>query len=260
MSASFNHQMPFFQTLRLGAAQREAAEFQQRLRGAYARFETAGTLRRWQEGPPELVHVVIPAAPPLAQAGETAHDNAMWERLSALLHKGTLVTPPGAPQLPEGEARVFVAMHGLWRHTIVLATVENWGMRLAEQTGPTGYWRMLLNRLKEAGALTIHNGHVVAIDRSAEPAVHEVIPCRQEEDFFRLARTPFKSPRFRFARPDGLPEGHWRRGMLPEHYPPGLRIYVDPRQPGMFDNSRPSHSHPPHRCGRAKGRGWRERF
>ena len=96
---------------------------------------------------------------------------------------------------------------------------------------------MLIWRLEHAGTLKLHMGLPCVVDRSGVSEQLLPMPCPDETDFFRLARTEFKAPRYRFERPAEHDDdrGNWPRGMLPEWYPPGVRVYAPPRQPGLFD-------------------------
>jgi hypothetical protein len=114
---------------------------------------------------------------------------------------------------------------------------------MAQYTGPEGYWRMLLWRLKHAGTLTLSRGMVQAIDRSIglpAPTLTPV-PCGDEATFFRLARTRYREPHTRLDRGIGKSDNvnDWARGMLPEWYPPGVKVYADPSTaPALFSNAK----------------------
>lgn len=221
-----------WQTLtRLGAV------FRRHFLGTYSRWDICGAARRQKPGE-ELKHVVIPLA------GDGAFDNGVWQRAAELAALQTLRPwphPRGNILWVEPDATLIAAELGGSRHEICLATAENWGARIAQHTGPEGYWQMLLWRLREAGTLDLRNGMVCAIDR-INPAVRgeTMIPCGEERKFFRLARTAWKSPRGRFERPGADATNDWTRGMLPEWVPPGLAVYADPsRSPQLFDGSKP---------------------
>ncbi len=175
---------------------------------------------------PALTHVVIPKAP--IDEGS----NRIWERVAELAASGKIE----AKVAPEPDTTLCEVRRGVWGHTIALATGENLGARLAQHIGPPSFAEMLRRRLEDAGALKLMNGIVYAIDRSTEPTVLRPIPVNSEEKFFRLARTAYKGPRFRFVRRGTDRPGWWKRGMEPEWYPPGVIPFADPRQPGLFDD------------------------
>ena len=199
----------------------------------YVRWEPAGSLRRRLEGD-VVKHVVVPK-PSRNQVAE----QAIWERLSSLLAAGTLSMIDGTQPDPD-HRMAAVSFNGV-RHEIYLAQLENFGPRLVMHTGPEGYWRMLMWRLEFAGALCLYRGCVCVIDRSTEPVRYEVVPCGDERLFFHLARTRYRPPNERFSRPPGEKDDreNWPRGMLPEWYPAGTKVYVDPRQLHLFDCSKP---------------------
>lgn len=224
--------------LSLPACQRAARDFEALFDGTYRSpyWRMAGDTRRDQPSD-HLVHVVIPKA-----ASGADVTNAVWERGQALLSRGTLSLweRPGefyfAPSTDSSVA--WFSLRGV-RHEVYLATDENWASRLVEHTGPPGYWRMLMHRLKMAGALTLHHGNVCVIDRSVTPYRLEPIPCKDEVSFFLLCRTAFKAPAYRFERPEGHDNVRdWERGVLAPWYPLGTRVYADPRQTWLFDTGR----------------------
>lgn len=222
-----------------GACEQAAKRFQALFDRTYARWVQAGPLRRRLEAD-HIVHLAIPKA-----ARHPDGENAIWERALELLSKAELSLWPlasGGTFAPEPESRVSIfSSHGV-RHELYLATLANWAPRLVCHTGPTGYWRMLQWRLEHAGSLKLHRGTVCTIDRSTEPPALEEVPCGDEHLFFKLCRTSFKAPQYRFERPPGHQDDteNWPRGMLPEWYPPGLKVYVDPRQLHLWDRSKPA--------------------
>lgn len=213
--------------------------FQRLFQGTYARWEIAGAVRRQKAGEndEDLRHVVIPLA------GDGVFDNAVWQRAAELATGKKLKPwpyPHGSIHWVEPGATLIAAERGGRRHEICLATEENWGARLAQHTGPRGFWEMLLWRLRHAGTLYLRHGMVYAANRSIPAAADTAIPCRDERDFFRLARTAWKSPRGRYERHADDHPRDWTRGMLPEWVPPGLAVYADPsRSPQLFDGSKP---------------------
>jgi hypothetical protein len=228
------------QNVSLGLALQHAATFRQLFNRGFTRWETCGHVRRELDGPRELVHVAITKSP-INPVGP--FDNRLWEMAEDLIGRRQLqqhVHGDGLALRPDAESRVIEVVHRDWIHRVLLVTSDNWGPRVAEHTGPAGYWRMLSWRLHRAGALKLNRGMVCVVDRSGPSEKLQPIPCRDEHDFFRLCRTTYKSPRFRFERPEGADnERDWPRGMLEEWYPPGFRIYADPQQPGLFDTGRP---------------------
>jgi hypothetical protein len=222
------------------ACQHAAKDFEALFYPTYqsAYWRVAGAVRRLKEAD-HLVHVVIPRDPT-----ERGACHGVWQRAHALLSQGVLQLweYPGMPyKAPESDATVAAfGLRGI-RHEVYLANKDNWASRLTEHTGPPGYWRMLVHRLKLEGSLTLSNGNVCAIDRSLEPNRLEVIPCADEHRFFLLARTVFKAPQYRFERPQEQPDdvNNWERGILEPWYPPGIKPYADPRQTYLFDASRP---------------------
>lgn len=214
------------------AGKRFAALFQ----GSALSWQLVGHVRRRKDGPMHLLHLVVPRA-----ADDQGYANAVWGRAVELLVKQTVRLWPyaGGPRGPEWESTLAGFELGGWHHEISLCHPDHYGPRLAELTGPPGYWRMLLFRLRLAGTLQMHRGAVCAIDRSGPSERLAPIPCPLEETFFKLARTRYQH---RFERPadaGGDNTNDWKRGVLGEWYPPGVLPYADPaRHPELFDASR----------------------
>ena len=93
---------------------------------------------------------------------------------------------------------------------------------------------MLLWRLRQADALLLRHGVICAIDRSGVAEQLNPIAGVDEKQFFRMARTPWRSPDQRFTRPS---QADWPAGMLPEWYPPGVKIFTSAAAP---DSTRPA--------------------
>lgn len=221
------------------AAEAAAKRFQALFQGTARSWQVAGHVRRRKDGPMQVLHMAVP--------GPVAHPdlNPVWARALELLvtHRLALHAYPGGLRGPEPDSTLAGFDLCGWRHEISLGRPGHEGPRLAELTGPPGYWRMLLHRLRLAGTLRVHQGAVCAINRSlsgpacgAENLVE--IPCPDEATFFKLARTRWRDPAHRFERPvDNTRD--WNRGVLPEWYPPGVLPYADPlRSPELFDASR----------------------
>jgi hypothetical protein len=225
------------------ACQRAGRAVQALFDGTYSRWEIAGEVRREQDarepGPVIVKHVLMskPASP--------QSPVPVWERARQLIDRGSTglcVYAGGATFPPEADSKRVALTVGNIVHELCLADAASWVPRLVQQTGPDGYWRMLLWRLQHSGALKLKSGAVCVVNRGVEPARYEPLAVDDERDFFRLARTEFKSPRYRFARPAAQQDDteNWPRGMLAEWFPPGCRVYVDPTQWHLWDNTKPA--------------------
>jgi hypothetical protein len=202
----------------------------------FERWEVCGDVRLRKDGH-DLVHVAIPKWGPSAGDPEA---NLLWARAVYLQSLGSIapwVSPGGMVcWVEEGSSVIEVDFRG-HRHTINLATKSNWGLRLAEHTGPGTYFRMMRVRLELSGTFKIHAGNVCWYDRRSEPCQMRVIPVEDERHFFRLARTKWKEPPARFAQP----LTNTTRGIESEWIPPGVIPFANPEhQLHLFDHgSRP---------------------
>lgn len=218
----------------LTVLQEDAERFILLLRGTHDRIETCGCVRRGSMGT-GCAYVVVPRPDP---TGNGPH--LVYNRLLELQAKGKLQpwqTPAGYQWFDPDCVLLMVNVGGVC-HEITIATGDNWGYRVAEATGPGGYFRMLRHRLMLAGALKLHGGHVCLVKR--HPGGQELvpIPVYEERDFFRLARTSYRSPQYRFERHSSDNRADWSRGVQPEWYPPGVIPYADPHgQPALFESS-----------------------
>jgi hypothetical protein len=224
------------------ACERAAKAVQALFEGTYSRWEVAGDVRRQQDarepGPVIVKHVLISKPSPPQNPIPT------WEKARQLIDRGDVslcVYAGGATRAPEFDARMVALQVGPIVHELYLADARSWVTRLVQHTGPAGYWRMLLWRLQAAGALKLMSGAVCVVNRGVEPIQYEPLAVGDERDFFRLARTAYKHPRYRFARPAGEADDteNWPRGMEPEWYPPGCKVYVDPRQYHLWSGTKP---------------------
>lgn len=244
------------------AAEAAGERFRELFAGTALAWQIAGHVRRQVEGPMYVVHLAVPKEDPGGYA------NAVWGRAVDLLCRRELLLhryAGGFERGPERESAAAGFERDGWLHEVVVCHPDAYGPRLAELTGPAGYWRMLLHRLTLAGALRLHQGRVCLIDRSLAPRESRgtrkrgnrrrpspdqllacspaliPIPCPLESTFFRVARTRLRDPRHRFERPASVSSGtgDWERGVLAEWYPPGFTPYADPRRhPELFDRGR----------------------
>jgi len=220
-------------------AARSAEAVQKLFRGSFSKWDALGCVRRVRPPLPgeKIPHLVRPR-PSRLEVGPWPHD--VWRRVEQLVQEGRVAATSFTTvrdlhtadvSLVEIEAAGYV-------HQLCMSSRETWGVRMAQYTGPAGYWSMLLWRLRAAGTLTVHRGVVCAIDRSlglTAPALSP-IACPDERTFFRLARTRYREPHDRLDRgKDNVND--WARGLLPEWYPPGVKVYADPStDPALFSN------------------------
>lgn len=207
-------------------------------RGSFSRWDSLGCVRRLSIPTPDevLVHLVRPRP----AGADSRFPHLVWQKASALFIEGLIFARDMQVlgDLVDADVSSIEFDAGGFRHRLCLGSAETWGVRMAQYTGPALFFEKLLYRLRHAGALTLHRGLVCSIDRSLGNGRESLQPieCRDERTFFRLARTRWKEPHERSA---GQARRDWARGMEPEWYPPGVKVYADPStNPELFNNSR----------------------
>jgi hypothetical protein len=214
--------------------------------GAYEAWEICGTVRRGRPGH-SVVHLARPARD---RVGNRENVNMVWNRAVELLVGGAIGMwqEPGLPPrwLTGGDSDestlLIDARLDDHKHTIALATLDNWGMRLVQHTGPPLFWQMCVRRLEHTGVFKIHDGHVCWIDRSITPHKLSRLEVRDETEFFNLARTVYTPPGRRWESD----KNKWLHPKLMqrEYIPAWCTPYVDPAStPHLFPglNSKPAY-------------------
>jgi len=141
------------------------------------RIELAGAVRR---GNRELDLVDLLAIPRI-----DPKRNLLWELLDGwkeLLHgrSGEFSRVFYWPVSPDQSIQV----------NLYTARADTWGNALVHRTGPEDFWLYLVGRLREEGFISRNNEIIRLADNT-------LAPCREEEDFFALARAHVRPPQSR---------------------------------------------------------------
>jgi DNA polymerase/3'-5' exonuclease PolX len=78
--------------------------------------------------------------------------------------------------------------YGVVAVDLFLATVDNWGAILAIRTGPGDFSKALVTHIKYKTPYQQRDGVLV------RQVSEEVVPVREEADYFRLAEVPWIAP------------------------------------------------------------------
>lgn len=175
----------------------EAAELlKEPLSKACHRLEVAGAIRRRRRDAQYVDFLAIPKIEPATLPGDPDF-NFLWAMLDYSTdqpwHGGFLMRGDKLRsfvyRLPEGRGDVTV--------NIYTATMETWGIKLINHTGPGAFWATFHSKLQAQGYMS-NNGVVIDV-RTGDP-----VPTKTEHDVFMLARYQYREP---WARDGGAPPG-----------------------------------------------------
>jgi hypothetical protein len=198
----------------IGECQKQADRFKALFSGTFDAWETCGPLRRGRPGH-TLIHVARPAVraqDPRDRAAELVTAGQITTLSMQYLADVLELEPPDVGREPVPAIAATVGGHV---HLLYLACFVEWGVALARHTGPDCYWHVLVRRLTAEGLLEVE-GHRVLYRRGGEPRPPPVVvECPDEQEFFRLARTPWQPPPLRRCKS----MGNWRVGMKAGYVP-----------------------------------------
>jgi DNA polymerase/3'-5' exonuclease PolX len=190
--------------LPLAYAERLAALLVERLAPGCARIEVAGSIRRRKATANDIELVCIPKRDPanrldlLLNVLLATHDRPIFRsRRDLLTAMGRPVdTGPDVRRWGERYRRFYLwscDRYGVVAVDLFLATLDNWGAILAIRTGPDAFSKALVTHIKYQTPYRQVNGVLV------RQVSGEVVPVREEKEYFRLAGVPWIAPEQRTA-------------------------------------------------------------
>jgi DNA polymerase/3'-5' exonuclease PolX len=185
--------------LPLAYADRLAAMLVERLAPGCARIEVAGSVRRRKEAVKDIELVCIPKRDPtnrletLLNVLLTTCDRPIFRSRRDLLTAMGRPVDNGPDVRRWGERYRRFYLWGNDRYGVVavdlfLATVDNWGAIFAIRTGPDDFSKALVTHIKYKTPYRQRDGVLV------RQFSGEVVPVREEKDYFRLAGMPWIEP------------------------------------------------------------------
>jgi hypothetical protein len=193
MSSSVHPGLP------LAYAERLAALLVERLTPGCARIEVAGSVRRQKATVKDVELVCIPKRDPtnrlemLLNVLLTTYDRPIFRsRCDLLIAMGKPVDAgPDLRRWGERYKRFYLwanDRYGIVAVDLFLATVNNWGAIFAIRTGPDDFSKALVTHIKYRTPYQQRDGVLV------RQVSGEVVPVREEKEYFRLAGVPWIAP------------------------------------------------------------------
>lgn len=170
----------------------EAERFIALFERCYQRWQIAGSVRRCANLVGDIEHVVVPRI--------IGGVNMMHKRLDELLPTEGLFAQPGTIEKairettgltcwgPKHRAVAF----GGFTHDLFLVDERNWGSRLTIATGPRRFSEHMVTTLRRQG-FRHHNGYVRDASMDIE-SDESIVPCPEEQDFFRMCGSTYIAP------------------------------------------------------------------
>lgn len=172
----------------LAEAAMVASALVEHLRPACARIEIAGSIRRRKPEVSDIEIVCIPRlvdGPSVDLFAPPPKVSALDAMLADLERSGRLVQHPTARADGARYKKRWATKAGIQMDLFIVLPPAEWGPLFAIRTGPADFSTRAVMALRERG-LRCEDGRILR--------GNEVVPCPEEEDFFRLAGLPLLPP------------------------------------------------------------------
>lgn len=165
----------------LAEAERVARAIVDTLAPACLRIEIAGSVRRRRPEVSDIELVVVPKfidGPVLDLFAPPPKESLLDIFLRDLERSGRLVAHPGKPANGTRYKKRWAPKAGMQVDLFIVLPPAEWGVLFAIRTGSADY---------SARAVTALHAHGLRSEDGRILRGNEVVPCPEEEDFFRLA-------------------------------------------------------------------------